>query len=55
MDELTEYTPAAFEAELFAEYENRLDPEAQVQTFENGTFDEAGFGSFLPFADVFSR
>jgi hypothetical protein len=53
MDELTEYTPSVFEAELFAEYENMLDPEVQIQTFANGAFDEAGFGGLLPFGDIF--
>jgi hypothetical protein len=55
LDEWTEFSSAAFEPELFAEYENMLDPEVQVATFANGVFDEADLGGLIPFGNIFSQ
>jgi hypothetical protein len=55
MDNWSEFSASTFEGELFSEYENMLDPEAQVGTFANGVFDEAGFGSFVPLGNIFGQ
>jgi uncharacterized membrane protein len=52
MDDWSEFTSTAFEPELFAEYENMLDPEAHAGTFDNDAFDEGVDLSMMDFSQT---
>jgi hypothetical protein len=53
MGDWKDSNPSLLETQQFIQFETVLATEEQTVAFENEAFDEAGFGSLLPFGKIF--